>query len=124
MEQVLEKSAPVWAVTPKGRVTIMPMRIWDNGLGSEVKNGRKFQAGWRLANSEEVLEQERLIEEAHKKQAEKNIQKIQIVNGQMPAVPVSLSTFSYPEMRAIAKKRGIKTFGKTKEVLAKELGLM
>ncbi len=118
----MENDPTVWAINPKGRTVALPPELWEDPNRKEI--GRKFQYGWRLANDEEIAAELQLTIDANKKIADSKIVKTLIINKE--AIPADIAEkvkLSYAELKALAKKRGIKSFGKKKEVLESELGI-
>lgn len=112
----------VWAVNPGGVVVALTPELWDNPR--KDKKGRKFEYGWRAATEEEIAGEKQATVVAKKAIADKKIVKTLIVNEQpITAEALAGAGMSYQELKEIAKEKGIKTFGKKKEVLAAELGL-
>ena len=112
----------IWITNPHGIVVACPLEVYDyrDARGNSV--GRKYDYGYRLATKEEIDSEADATKAAHKKVADKDIVITKIINDE--PVAGESQEFSYAELKKLAKEKDIKVFGKSKEVLKEELGLV
>jgi len=112
----------LWIVNPGNRTVACPLAVYEGRNAMGNPKGRKYDYGYRVATPEEIAIELGTIVAANKKASEKDVVLTKIINNE----PTELgdSGLSWIEMKKLAKEKGIKTFGKKKEELMKELGLV
>jgi hypothetical protein len=112
----------LWMINPGGRIVSCPLSTYSGRNAMGHPKGRKYDYGYRIATPDEIAVELNTTVVANKKAAEKKVVLTKIIHDE-PVKADEASELDYSELKAIAKKKGIKTFGKKKEVLAAELGL-
>lgn len=112
----------IWIINPGGRIVACALEVYSGKNAMGNPKGRKFDYGYRVATPEEVAKELQTTIDANKKASEKDVVLTKIVNDE--SVAQGNIDLSWAEIKKLAKEKGIKSYGKKKEELMQELGLV